>query len=214
VSGGGASRLQGLRWLVMCFTALALMRLDLVLRWKIIRVGDPKRRHELLLLCWARLASGSGGVNDWWSLRGYRCRLVKFLTQEVGLVSKENIGAFDLSEVEAKRSHLVRRDCQRIDIRSDVISEGLGSLDDARESLLFFGLERQAFQLVLPRNEFLELWASSISRNLQTPVADRASVLVVFLDLSTSDLQALSVVPKHVLVVRYIIETTTLTYHS
>jgi hypothetical protein len=55
MSRRGTSRLERLRWLVLCFAALALVRLDFVLWREIIRIGDSQRRHKLLLLCRAGL---------------------------------------------------------------------------------------------------------------------------------------------------------------
>jgi hypothetical protein len=56
----------------VCLTSLALVRLDLVLGRKIVRISDSQRCHELLLLCRARLAGGCRRVNDWRSFWGYR----------------------------------------------------------------------------------------------------------------------------------------------
>lgn len=56
MGGRGTSGLKRLRWLVLGFTTLALVRLDFVLGRKIIRIGDTQRRHELLLLRRAGLA--------------------------------------------------------------------------------------------------------------------------------------------------------------
>lgn len=130
---------------------------------------------------------------------------MQFLTQKIGLIGKKDVGALDLSEVKAERSDLVWRDCQGVDIWADVVSKGLSRLDDACKGLLFLRLEGQGFQLVLPSDELFELGASSIARNLQTPVTDRASVLVVFLDLAASDLETLSVVPRIMSVVQMLL---------
>jgi hypothetical protein len=73
MSGRGTSRLKRLRWLVLCFTALAFVGLDLVLWRKIIRIGDSQRRHELLLLCRTGLAGRRRRVNDWRSFRSHWC---------------------------------------------------------------------------------------------------------------------------------------------
>jgi hypothetical protein len=206
MSRRGTSRLKWLRWLVLCFTALALVRLDLVLWREIIRVSDAQRRHELLLLCRTRLASRGRRIDDWRSFWSHRCRLVKFLTQEIGLVSKKNVGSFNLSKVETKCSYFIRRDCQGVDVWANVIPEGLSGLYDTCESFFFLGLERKILQLILPSNELFKLRTSSISRNLQTPITDRASVLVVFLDLTASDLETFSMVPRCTLTMQALLE--------
>lgn len=124
------------------------------------------------------------------------------MTQEIGLVGKKDVGTLDLSEVEAERSDLVWRNCQGVDVWTDVVSESLSRLDDACEGLFFLGLERKGFQLVLPGNELFELGARSIARNLQTPVTDRTSVFVVFLDLAACDFETFSMVPRSISVMR------------
>lgn len=125
---------------------------------------------------------------------------MEFLTQKIGLVSKKNVGAFDLSKVEAERGHLVRRNCQRVDVWTNVIPEGLSGLYNACEGFFFLRLKRQILQFVLPSNELFKFRTSSIARNLQTPVTYGASVLIVFLDLAASDLETFSVVPTRTLV--------------
>lgn len=172
----------------MHVTALALVRLDLVLRRKIIRVCDAKRRHELLLLCRTRFASGRGRFDDWRRLWSDRRRLVKLLAKEIGLVGEKDVGAFDLAKVEAKRGHFIRRDRQGVDIGANVVSKGLGGFDDADKSFFFFGLEWQVLQFLLPCDELFKLRPGSVSRNLQTPITDGTGVLVVFLDLATGNL--------------------------
>jgi hypothetical protein len=124
---------------------------------------------------------------------------VKFLAQEIGLVGEKNVGTFNLSKVETQCSYFIRRDCQRVDVWANVVPEGLSGLYDAREGFFFLGLERKIVQFILPSNELFKLRTSSISRNLQTPVADRASVLVIFLDLTASDLETFSMVPRRTL---------------
>jgi hypothetical protein len=91
---------------------------------------------------------------------------VEFLTQEIGLVSKKNVGAFNLSEVEAECGDFVRRDCERVDVRTNVIPEGLSGLYDACEGFFLLRLEGQVLQFVLPSNELFKLRTSSIARNL------------------------------------------------
>jgi hypothetical protein len=73
MSRRGTSRLEWLRGLVLCFTALALVRLDLVLWREIIRVGDTQRRHKLLLLCRTGLAGRRRRIDDWRSFWSHRC---------------------------------------------------------------------------------------------------------------------------------------------
>ena len=127
---------------------------------------------------------------------------MEFLTQEIGLVSKKNVGTFDLSKIEAECGHFVRRDCQRVDVWADIVPEGLSSLYDACKSIFLFRLEWQILQFVLPSNELFKLWTSSIARNLQAPVTDGASVLVIFLDLASSDFETFSMVPTRTLVMQ------------
>ena len=67
--------------------------------------------------------------------------------------------------------------------------------DQRVQCFLFLGLEWQPGDLVLPKLEVLEFWAGRIARNLDTIIADGTCVLVVLFDFSTSDLQALAVIP-------------------
>lgn len=62
--------------------------------------------------------------------------------------------------------------------------------------LLFIGLEWQPGDLILPGQEVFQFWASRITRNLDSPITDGTHVLVVILDLATSDFQAFSMVPE------------------
>jgi hypothetical protein len=73
--------------------------------------------------------------------------------------------------------------------------ESLSVIDDFLEQLFLLGLEGKALDLVLPGHQVLELRASSVTGDLDSPIADGASVLIVLLDLSTGDLQALPVIP-------------------
>lgn len=72
--------------------------------------------------------------------------------------------------------------------------------DDAVEGVFLFGLEGKIIQLVLPALKVLKLGTSGIAWYLDAVVADRASVLVVFLDLAAGNLQAFAVVPRYTLV--------------
>ena len=125
---------------------------------------------------------------------------MELLTEEVRLIGQQYFGSFNLAKVEALCGDLLRRRQYRIDERTHVVAKILSSRDDFLESVFFFRLERQGWDLSLPVLQFLKLGTGGITWNLDTMVTDRARIFVVFLDLATCDLQALSVIPTSELV--------------
>lgn len=91
---------------------------------------------------------------------------MKLLTKEVGLISEEDIGTLNLAKIEAKSSDLVRRDCQWVDVRSDVIPEGHSGVDDRTKGVLLLRLEWEVCHLFKPIDELFKLRSCGISRNL------------------------------------------------
>jgi hypothetical protein len=124
---------------------------------------------------------------------------VKFLSEEVCLVSQENFSAFDLSKVESLCLSFISCGHDRITERCHVLSEFLCVTDDLVENLFFVGLEGQPRNFILPLLEIFQLWTGSVSRYSYSPVADRTSVLFIVLDFTSSDLETLSVIPNGLL---------------
>lgn len=62
--------------------------------------------------------------------------------------------------------------------------------------MLLIRLEREARNLGLPLEEIFKFWASSISRDLLSPIADRTSIFVALLDFAPSNFQAFAMVPS------------------
>lgn len=83
-------------------------------------------------------------------------------------------------------------------------TEILSLVDDAQEALFLLGLEGKVGDLVVPGYEIFQLRARRIARDLDAIVAYGASVLVIFLDLSTSNLEALAMIPSMKLELREI----------
>lgn len=120
---------------------------------------------------------------------------MELLAEEIGLVGQQYFSSFNLAKIKALCSDLLRRRHYWIDERTHVVTEILSSRDDLIESVFFFGLKRQGWDLSLPLLQLLEFGTGRITWNLDAMVTDRACILVVFLDLAACDLQALSVIP-------------------
>lgn len=67
--------------------------------------------------------------------------------------------------------------------------------DDLFKDFFLLWLEWEVWDLALPLSKILKLRTSSISRDLDAPVADRTSISLCFLDFTTCDLQTLSMIP-------------------
>lgn len=59
------------------------------------------------------------------------------------------------------------------------------------------GLEWETGDLILPCLEVLKFRASSVTRYLNPPVADRTGILLVVLDLTAGDLETFAMVPRN-----------------
>lgn len=119
------------------------------------------------------------------------------LAEIVGLRGKEDVGAFKLAWMEAKKADLFYswRLYTRLYEWVEILSEILAMLAYACQSLFLLGLERQSLQLALLSLQILQRRTSCVSRNLDAPVANWAGKLLVFLHLATGDLKTFAVVP-------------------
>lgn len=81
-------------------------------------------------------------------------------------------------------------------ITREEVSELTSLVDNKRQVVRLVGLEWEAGDLIVKSFQIFKPWTRRISRDLNTPVADGASVLVVFFDLTASDLKTLVVVPR------------------
>lgn len=120
---------------------------------------------------------------------------MKLLAKEVCFEAKQDLGSFDLAKVKTLRRDLFRIGHHWIDVWSHELSKSFGRGDDFFQYFFFFRLEGQTRNLSLPVDQVFKLWASCITRDLDTVVANGAGVVVVFFDLATSDLQALAMIP-------------------
>ena len=124
--------------------------------------------------------------------------------EEVCLLYEQDLGAFNLSEVEALDICLLAGVTDRVAVWRDVVTEVLRVINDSCEDVFLFWLERQSGDFGLPFDKVFELWTCGVTRDFDAPVADWASIFLVFLDLATCDLQAFTVVPRYrVLVIFY-----------
>lgn len=79
---------------------------------------------------------------------------------------------------------------------SHKFSKSFGRGDDLFQYFFLFRLEGQARNLSLPVDQVFKLRASCITRDLDTVIANGARVVVIFLNLATSDLKALAMIPR------------------
>lgn len=75
---------------------------------------------------------------------------MQLLTQEVGLLRQQHIGAFNLAEIEALHWQVIRGRHDWADKVGNRMAKVLRDVHDPRQTLLFFGLERQTDNFVLP----------------------------------------------------------------
>lgn len=66
---------------------------------------------------------------------------MKFCTKEIGFMSEENLGSFNLAKVEALGGNFVGCSHDGVYVWAHTIAEGLGGLDDVVESVFFFRLK-------------------------------------------------------------------------
>ena len=120
---------------------------------------------------------------------------MELLTEKVCFIREKDFCAFNLSQVEALRLRLFCGSHDRIAEGSHVLPELLGIVDYLLQNLLFIGLEGQRRNLILPGLQIFQLGSSGITRNPYSPVADRTGILLVFLHLAPSNLQAFTMIP-------------------
>ena len=122
---------------------------------------------------------------------------MELLTEEVGLMRKQNLSAFDLAKIEALGGDFFRCDHHWIGVGLHELFELLAGGDDLLERVLFLRLERKCGDLHLPVLQIFQLRTRRITRDLHPPVTDGAGVFVIFLELTASNLQAFTVVPAN-----------------
>src|SRR3569833_657781 len=122
--------------------------------------------------------------------------LEQLLAEVIRLISQQDLGSLDLPQVEALRLGLAGRREDGVAVRRDVRAEILGVIDNPLEHLLLLRLERERRDLLVPADQRLQRGARCVSWYLDPPVADRACVLIILLDLAASYFQALAVVPR------------------
>lgn len=183
--------------LVLSSPFVHVVRLRSQILGKLIGVLNAQLCHELLLLRRSGLPRAQGGVQNWWRFRSDRHKAIQLLPEEVRFVREENVGSLNLSKVEPlRRDLLVRIDkIVRVDEGSNKTTEILGSIDNTRQALFLVGLKGQLGNLCLPGLEILQLWACRIAGNLDTPITNRTCIVLVFLVFTTSNFQALAMIP-------------------
>lgn len=118
------------------------------------------------------------------------------LTEEVGFISEKNFSSLNLPQIEYQCRNFLRGGASSIGEALQKIPEGSSLIDYVLQNLFFVGLERQVWDFSLPIQEIFNLWASGVARYLSAPITDWARILVELLDLTSSDLQALAMVPR------------------
>ena len=121
---------------------------------------------------------------------------MKLLAKEICFEAQQDLGPFDLAKVEPLRRDLFWICHHRIDVWSHKFSKSFGRGDDLFQYFFLFRLEGQARNLSLPVDQVFKLRASCITRDLDTVIANGAGVVVIFLNLATSDLKALAMIPR------------------
>ena len=120
---------------------------------------------------------------------------MELLSEEVGFVGEQDVGTFDLAEVETLSRDFVGCCHDRIGKGTNEISEVLCLVNNVLNSTFLLWLEGQAGNLRLPVLQVFELWSSCITRYLDSMVTDRTGVFVLFLQFATRDLEAFPMIP-------------------
>jgi hypothetical protein len=120
---------------------------------------------------------------------------VKFLAEKVCFIGQENLCALNFPEIEALGFCLLRRSHNRITEGRNMVTEVLRIIDDLRKNSFFIRLEWEVGNLILPCLEILKLRSSRITWYLDPPVADGTGILLIILNLSASNLEALAMIP-------------------
>ena len=120
---------------------------------------------------------------------------MELLSEEVGFVGEQDVGTFDLAEVETLSRDFVGCCHDRIGKGTNEISEVLRLVNNVLNSTFLLGLEGQARNLRLPVLQVFELWSSCVTWYLDSMVTDRTGVFVLFLQFATRDLEAFPMIP-------------------
>jgi hypothetical protein len=120
---------------------------------------------------------------------------MELLTEEICFVRKKDFGTFDFSQVKSLSLGFIRSRHDRIAERCHMVPEFLRIVDDLVENLFFVRLERKRGDFILPLLEILQLRSRGVTRDSYSPVTDGASVLLLILDFTSSDLETFPMVP-------------------
>lgn len=188
-----------MRILQLCIAAFASF-IDIVgfgteLQRQVFRIIHVVRLHQFLLLGRPGLAGGKRLLEHWRRRRSDRSPFVELLTEEIGFEAQEDLRTLDLPKIEALGCHFFRIGHHWIDIRPYEVSKRLCGGNDFFEYLLFLRLKGQVRDLSLPVLKVFKLRTSCITGDLDTIIAYRAGVIVIFFHLATGNLEALAVVP-------------------
>ena len=166
------------------------------LSWELLRVRDSHLRHQPLLFGRSGLAGGLRDLDRWRGIRSNRHPSMQLGAEEVGLLGQKDLRAFNLPKIEPHSR----------DFRGSQAEGGIGvgahkspkfgcTLDDSVKTVHLVRDERKIRNLRLPFDQVLQLGPGRVTGYLDSVVADGTGVLVIFLDLSTRDLEAFSMIP-------------------
>lgn len=113
---------------------------------------------------------------------------MELLSEEICFIRKKDFGTFDFSQVKSLSLGFIRRRHDWIAERCHMLPEFLRIVDDLVENLFFIRLEWKPRDFILPLLEILQLRSRGITRDSYSPVTDGASVLLLILDFTSSDL--------------------------
>lgn len=181
-----------------CLTGFALlegMRFGAKSLRKFLRIINTMLSHQLLQFGWSRLSSRLRDFQNGRCLGRNWGPFMQLLSKEVGLVRQQNLSAFNLSKIEPLGIRFIGCGENWVAERRDDSTEIRRICDDVLEHFFFIWLERKIRDLVLPQLQVFQLWSSCVTRDFDSPVANRASVLFIFFDFATSNLEAFAVIP-------------------
>lgn len=163
---------------------------------EIVRVCDTHLSHQLLLLRWARLASGHRDFDVWgWFGRNWHPPM-QFGPEEVCFMCQEDLRAFNLPQIKAHSWNLSRGEPEcRCRIWANILPEIGCCFNNIVEAFQLIGNERKTWNLIVPLDEVFKLRPSCIPGYLHTIVTDRTGIFVIFLDLASGYLKTFSMIP-------------------
>lgn len=123
---------------------------------------------------------------------------VDLLPEQIRLIRQKNLGSLNLTQIEDQGRDFFSSSARSIGKPLQEIAERCRLVQDTLKDLLLIRLEREARYLGLPLEEIFKFWASSISGDLLSPIADRTSVFVALLDFAPSNFQAFAMVPSKI----------------